>query len=185
MPTITRLSAADFRDSVKELADLLVDVVDDGFSLGFLEPFDQAAAVTWWEAREAAVADGDLVVWAAHGPDGIVGTVSLALEAKPNGRNRAEIVKLMVHRDAAARGWAGNSSPPPNVPPPARAPSCCSWTPPPAAPPRGSTSLLDGHGSASCPATPPTRPAASRTAASSTSNSPDEILESTPILESS
>ncbi|MGW5641399.1 GNAT family N-acetyltransferase [Saccharopolyspora sp. NPDC003752] len=104
MPTITRLSAADFRDYVKELADLLVDVVDGGFSLGFLEPFDQDAAAAWWETRESAIADGSLIVWAAHGPDGITGTVSLALESKPNGRHRAEIVKLMVHRDARGQG---------------------------------------------------------------------------------
>jgi ribosomal protein S18 acetylase RimI-like enzyme len=52
------------------------------------------------------VADGSLTVWVAHGPDGITGTVSLALERKPNGRHRAEIVKLMVHREARGQGLA-------------------------------------------------------------------------------
>lgn len=104
MHTIARLSPADFHDSVKSLADLLVDVVANGASVGFLAPFDQEAAAAWWHSRQAAVADGSLVVWADHGPDGITGTISLALERKPNGRHRAEIVKLMVHSDARGRG---------------------------------------------------------------------------------
>lgn len=104
MHPITRLSAEDFRDSVRGLADLLVDAVSDGSSLGFLAPFDQDAAADWWRAQEPAVAEGRLAVWAAEGPDGLAGTVSLALERKPNGRHRAEVVKLMVHSAARGRG---------------------------------------------------------------------------------
>jgi ribosomal protein S18 acetylase RimI-like enzyme len=104
--TITRLSADDFRDRVKSLADILADAVAGGSSLGFLAPFDQRAAAAWWRAQQPAVDDGSLVVWVAHGADGITGTVSLALERKPNGRHRAEIVKVVVHRDARGRGVA-------------------------------------------------------------------------------
>jgi len=102
--TIARLSADDFHDSVKSLADIFVDAVAGGSSLGFLAPFDQNAAAAWWRAQQPAVADGSLAVWVAHGPDGIAGTVSLVLEHKPNGRHRATIVKLMVHRDARGQG---------------------------------------------------------------------------------
>jgi ribosomal protein S18 acetylase RimI-like enzyme len=52
------------------------------------------------------MADGSLVVWVADGPGGVAGTVSLALEGKPNGRHRAEVVKLMVRRDTRGRGLA-------------------------------------------------------------------------------
>lgn len=104
MHTITRLSADDFHDSVTSLADLLVDVVAGGSSLGFLSPFDQAAAAAWWRAQYPALSGGSLTVWAAHGVYGITGTVSLVLERKPNGRHRAEIVKLMVRSDARAQG---------------------------------------------------------------------------------
>ncbi|MGP3949778.1 GNAT family N-acetyltransferase [Streptomyces sp. 7N604] len=106
MHTITRLSADEFRTSVKSLADLLVDVVTGGSSLGFLAPFGQESAADWWHAQQPAVADGSLTVWVARGPDGITGTVGLARNPKPNGRHRAEIVKLMVHRDARGRGVA-------------------------------------------------------------------------------
>ncbi|GAA3447163.1 N-acetyltransferase [Planomonospora venezuelensis] len=106
MHTITRLSAGDFHDSVKELAELLADVVDGGASLGFLAPFGRDSAADWWRARASAVADGSLVVWISRGPGGASGTVSLALEGKANGRHRAEIAKLMVHRRARGRGVA-------------------------------------------------------------------------------
>jgi ribosomal protein S18 acetylase RimI-like enzyme len=106
MHTITRLSADDFHHSVKSLADLLADAVAGGSSLGFLSPFDQNAAAAWWQTQEPAVADGSLAVWVAHGRDGITGAISLALNGKPNGRHRAEIVKLMVHRDARGQGIA-------------------------------------------------------------------------------
>ncbi|WP_234342870.1 GNAT family N-acetyltransferase [Streptomyces fulvoviolaceus] len=86
---------------MEELADLLVDTVDSGASIGFLAPLDRAAAVAWWKERAAA---RRLAVWAAYDGGRIVGTVSLAFPDKPNSRHRAELVKLMVHRDARGRG---------------------------------------------------------------------------------
>ncbi|MCO5996951.1 GNAT family N-acetyltransferase [Actinoallomurus rhizosphaericola] len=104
MHPITRLSAAEYTARVPDLADLLLDAVAGGHSLGFVEPFERGAALDWWRARTPAVADGSLLVWACPGPRGVDGTVGLALESKPNGRHRAEVVKLMVHRDARGRG---------------------------------------------------------------------------------
>jgi GNAT superfamily N-acetyltransferase len=45
-----------------------------------------------------------LLVWGADEPAGIVSTVNLIREPKANGRHRAEIVKLMVHRGAHGHG---------------------------------------------------------------------------------
>lgn len=104
MHPITRLTADGFDSSVQGLAGLLADAVAGGSSLGFLSPFDEDAAAAWWRTRRPAVADGSLVVWTALGPGGITGTVSLAHEPKPNGRHRAEVLKLMVRRDARGRG---------------------------------------------------------------------------------
>ncbi|GAB2800364.1 GNAT family N-acetyltransferase [Actinoallomurus bryophytorum] len=104
--TITRLSADALRDHIEGLAALLAESVAGGSSLGFLMPFDHDAAAAWWRTRQAAMADGGLLVWAAGGPGGVTGTVSLALESKPNGRHRGEIVKLMVRSDARGRGLA-------------------------------------------------------------------------------
>ncbi|WP_347702513.1 GNAT family N-acetyltransferase [Nonomuraea sp. B12E4] len=104
MHTIARLSAAEFGDSIDDLAALLVDAVDSGASVGFLTPFGHAEAAAWWRAQARAVADGRLMVWVSRDGSGVHATVSLALAAKPNARHRAEIVKLMVHRDARGRG---------------------------------------------------------------------------------
>jgi ribosomal protein S18 acetylase RimI-like enzyme len=52
------------------------------------------------------VADGSLIVWVSRDSEHINGTVSLALARKANGRHRAEVVKLMVHRDARRQGLA-------------------------------------------------------------------------------
>jgi GNAT superfamily N-acetyltransferase len=104
--TIERLPAEDFPGCVKGLAGVLADAVDDGASVGFLTPFDREAAAVWWRERAPAVADGSLIVWVCRDAGGIVATVSLALPGKPNSRHRAEVSKLLVHRDARGRGPA-------------------------------------------------------------------------------
>lgn len=101
---VTRLDGAQLLELVEDLADLLVDTVTDGASVGFLGPLDRTAAMAWWKERAAAVAAGQLAVWAASEDGRTVGTVSLAFADKPNSRHRAELVKLMVHRDARGQG---------------------------------------------------------------------------------
>ncbi|MFF0200521.1 GNAT family N-acetyltransferase [Streptomyces sp. NPDC005017] len=102
--TVTRLDAAQLLSCADELARLLTDTVEGGASIGFLAPMDPGAALAWWRERAAAVAEGQLGVWIARDGDRVVGTVGLALPDKPNSRHRAEVVKLMVHRDARGRG---------------------------------------------------------------------------------
>ncbi|MFI8193553.1 GNAT family N-acetyltransferase [Streptomyces sp. NPDC085946] len=99
-----RLDDVQLLHHAEELAGLLADTVDGGASVGFLAPLDRAEAVAWWERRAAAVAAGQLAVWVACEGGRALGTVSLALPDKPNSRHRAELVKLMVHRDARGRG---------------------------------------------------------------------------------
>ncbi|WP_435811238.1 GNAT family N-acetyltransferase [Streptomyces termitum] len=87
------------------LADLLVDAVDDGASVGFLAPLDPARAAAWWTSAAQETARGAREVWAAHGPDGaLTGVVTLVRTATPNGRHRGEVARLLVHRSARGRG---------------------------------------------------------------------------------
>ena len=102
--TATGLDAAGLLGRAGELADLLVDTVADGASVGFLAPLDRTDALAWWEGRAAGVAAGHLAVWVALDGDRVTGTVTLAFPDKPNSRHRAELVKLMVHRDARGQG---------------------------------------------------------------------------------
>ncbi|MFJ8630105.1 GNAT family N-acetyltransferase [Streptomyces sp. NPDC093568] len=101
---VTRLYEAQLLDRVDDLADLLVDTVADGASVGFLAPLDRTAALAWWTERAAALGVGRLAVWAAHMDGRTVGTVALAFADKPNSGHRAELVKLMVHRQARGQG---------------------------------------------------------------------------------
>lgn len=101
---VTRLDEAQLLEQVEDLADLLVDTVADGASVGFLAPLDRTVAMAWWKERAAVVATGQLAVWAVRAGERTVGTVGLAFADKPNSRHRAELIKLMVHRDARGRG---------------------------------------------------------------------------------
>ncbi|MFD3548232.1 GNAT family N-acetyltransferase [Streptomyces sp. NPDC058655] len=106
--TITALTAADLRTHRAELASLLLATVEGGSSLGFLNDLDHAGAADWWDSLVPAVEEGSLSLWVSRtGTDGrIDGTVGWYREAKPNGRHRAEVRKLMVHPAARGRGTA-------------------------------------------------------------------------------
>ena len=104
---ITRLDAAEVRAREAELVDILVDCVDDGASVGFLPPLPLAEARAYWHAAADAIADGSRVLLVAAAPDTPAdGTVQLDLSTRPNGRHRAEVVRLLVHRRARRRGLA-------------------------------------------------------------------------------
>ncbi|MFJ3921933.1 GNAT family N-acetyltransferase [Streptomyces sp. NPDC090022] len=104
--TIERLTAAGLRTRRDELAVLLLDIVADGASLGFLARLDHAGAAAWWDGLLPALEDGTLALWVSHTDGRIDGTVSWSRETKPNGRHRAELRKLMVHPAARGRGTA-------------------------------------------------------------------------------
>jgi GNAT superfamily N-acetyltransferase len=102
--TVIRLTPRQLLCSLDGLADLLTDTVNGGASVGFLAPLDRGAAADWWRSRAAAMEGGLLAVWAAYAAGRVVGTVSLAFPDKPNSRHRAELIKLMVHRDGRGQG---------------------------------------------------------------------------------
>ncbi|MCY9287693.1 GNAT family N-acetyltransferase [Bacillus haynesii] len=75
-----------------QLAELLIRVVDDGASVGFLPPLEKRRAVAYW--KKAVTPDS--VLWIAKQNGRIAGSVQLHLCTKQNGRHRAEICKLMT-----------------------------------------------------------------------------------------
>ncbi|WP_436500886.1 N-acetyltransferase family protein [Actinokineospora sp. HUAS TT18] len=86
------------------LADVLLDCVAGGASVGFLDDLNREAATEWWLA---ALAQPDTVTWVAKDAGRVVGCVRLLLVGNPNGAHRAEVAKLLVHRDARGQGVAG------------------------------------------------------------------------------
>ncbi|MET8699493.1 GNAT family N-acetyltransferase [Kitasatospora sp. NPDC004723] len=126
MYTIRLLTAEELHGSAEQLGGLLADTVDGGASVGFLAPLDRAAAAGWWRALAPDVAEGRLLLWVAEadasvatdgtdepgkadgaGRGRIAGTVQLRPAATANGRHRADVAKLMVHRADRGQGLAG------------------------------------------------------------------------------
>jgi GNAT superfamily N-acetyltransferase len=104
---VAELDERGFTAAVDELAALLVDSVESGASVGFLLPFTLADARRWWRSLTPDVAAGRVVVMVARTVDGrAVGTAQLRLNAYPNGLHRAEVAKVLVHRDVRRRGVA-------------------------------------------------------------------------------
>jgi GNAT superfamily N-acetyltransferase len=102
---IEQLAANPDAHVLDELAALLVDCVAGGASLGFLADLTHEDAGEWWRSHLAAP---QVLTCVAREPElnRIAGTVSLYLTDKPNGRHRAEVSKLMVHREARGRHYA-------------------------------------------------------------------------------
>jgi GNAT superfamily N-acetyltransferase len=92
------LSPAQIRQRIPELAEVLVDCVHGGASVSFMEPFSLAEAVGFFaEIAEAAQA-GERVLFSASADGKVVGTVQLILRMPPNQPHRAEVAKMLVHR---------------------------------------------------------------------------------------
>ena len=87
-------------DELDQLVDLLIAVVDDGASIGFLPPLERAVAERYW----AGLPEPGAVLLVAERAGKIVGSVQLHLALRPNGLHRAEVAKLMVHPAARRRG---------------------------------------------------------------------------------
>lgn len=90
---------------IEALAELLIDAVHSGASVGFLAPLAPATARTYWHTVLQSL-DDSLLLWVAERDGHIVGSVQLALCEKENGRHRGEVQKLFVHRSARGHGIA-------------------------------------------------------------------------------
>jgi GNAT superfamily N-acetyltransferase len=87
-----------------ELGALLVDSVSSGASVNFIAVPSLDAATQWW--REALVNPANVLVVARDSTRRIVGCARLMPAPELNGHHRAEIGKLLVHRDVRGQGVA-------------------------------------------------------------------------------
>ena len=85
---------------IGQLADLLIAVVDEGASIGFLPPLTREEAERYW----SEVLGPGVILLVAEQAGRVVGTVQLHLSPRPNGRHRAEVARLMVHPNARRQG---------------------------------------------------------------------------------
>ncbi|GIP24689.1 GNAT family N-acetyltransferase [Paenibacillus sp. J22TS3] len=89
-------------EQLDELSRLLIDVVNEGASVGFLPPLEVEEANAYWRQ----VNEPGVKLWAAVQDGRIIGTVQLQLAGKKNALHRAEIAKLMVHPASRRNGLA-------------------------------------------------------------------------------
>jgi GNAT superfamily N-acetyltransferase len=103
-PWVLTLDAAAAKARRERLADILIDAVEGGASINFLLPFERQAALAYWDRIIAAIAAGQIHLFAIEDPDRIIGTVQLVPAPQPNQAHRADIAKLLVARSARRKG---------------------------------------------------------------------------------
>lgn len=80
-------------EHIQELSELLIQVVEDGASIGFLPPLKLSEATRYWKK----VLSPDVILFVAKINNQIAGSVQLHLCTKQNGDHRGGIAKLMTH----------------------------------------------------------------------------------------
>ena len=86
------------------LADVLVDCVEGGASVSFMQPMTRDKSLAFWRKVADGVARRERVLLVAEDADGIVGTVQVVLAQPENQPHRADVAKMLVHRRARRRG---------------------------------------------------------------------------------
>ena len=87
-----------------ELVELLRDAVAHGASVGFLDPLADDEAAAYWDGVFAEVDAGSRHLFVALEGRRVLGSVQLAVPAKPNARHRVAVEKLLVHTTVRRRG---------------------------------------------------------------------------------
>ena len=88
------------------LADVLIDIVEGGASVGFMLPLTRERATAFWRRVAYGVGDGQRALLVAEDAQGICGTVQLIFAEPENQPHRADISKMLVHRRARRQGIA-------------------------------------------------------------------------------
>ncbi len=89
---------------LEDLAEVLQDCVQGGASVSFMLPFSLDEARAFWRGVAEGVARGDRALVVAEVDGRIRGTVQLVLAQPPNQPHRADLAKMLVHREARRLG---------------------------------------------------------------------------------
>ncbi|MBL8362255.1 MAG: GNAT family N-acetyltransferase [Rubrivivax sp.] len=105
MTTIRRLHTV-AEAELQQLAEVLMDCVAGGASVGFMQPLAPERARAFWRGVAAGVERGERVLLVAEDAEGIAGTAQVVLAMPDNQPHRADLSKMLVHR-RARRGGVG------------------------------------------------------------------------------
>ncbi|AOI68407.1 GNAT family N-acetyltransferase [Burkholderia ubonensis] len=103
--TIRRVSGDEVTTYIDALSDVLIDCVEGGASVSFMLPISRDTAVRFWRQVADGVMRGERILLVAERADGrVVGTVQLITALPENQPHRADVAKMLVHRDARRQG---------------------------------------------------------------------------------
>ena len=101
--TVRRLETLSSRE-FGGLCDVLIDCVESGASVSFMQPMTLAKAAEFWRGVAASMARGERALLIAEDEQGVVGTAQAVWADAENQPHRADIAKMLVHRRARRSG---------------------------------------------------------------------------------
>lgn len=102
---IAEVDAAGLARHLDALAEVLLDCVQHGASVGFVMPYTLDEAKRFWQGTLAQWEPGARRLLILRNEEGrVVGTVQLLLKSPDNGSHRAEVCKMLVHSSMRRRG---------------------------------------------------------------------------------
>src|SRR6266850_7812374 len=101
--SLRRLRAVDDAQ-IDALAGVLIDCVEGGASVSFMQPLTRGRAVAFWRRVAQGVAAGERALLVAEDAQGLCGTVQLVLDQPENQPHRADLSKMLVHRRIRGQG---------------------------------------------------------------------------------
>jgi hypothetical protein len=108
-PALRRIDV--LHDAAAEgLTDLLIDCVDGGASVSFMQPLTRERALAFWRRVGDGATRGERVLLVAEDAEGVVGTVQVILEQAENQPHRADVAKMLVHRRARRQARAAGKT---------------------------------------------------------------------------
>jgi GNAT superfamily N-acetyltransferase len=87
------------------LCEVLIDAVEGGASVSFMQPMTMAKASEFWREVAGSVTRGERALIVAEDSSGsIVGTAQVVWATPENQPHRADVAKMLVHRRARRQG---------------------------------------------------------------------------------
>ena len=89
---------------IDALAEVLMDCVEGGASVSFMQPLTRERATAFWRKVADGVRAGQRALLVAEDDQGVCGTVQLIFDLPENQPHRADLAKMLVHRRARRKG---------------------------------------------------------------------------------
>jgi len=102
-PVVRRVLDVDSQ-MIDALADVLMDCVEGGASVSFMQPLTRERAAAFWRKVADGVRAGTRALLIAEDDEGVCGTVQLIFDLPENQPHRADLAKMLVHRRARRKG---------------------------------------------------------------------------------